>query len=145
MASYGFTRAMAKLMSADLDLNGHDIRSLLVMSNSTVDTEEDTEFIAGFTTLDEMDGANYVRKALATEAVNIDTVNNRGEFDADDVTWVALGNGTRMVEGELLFRFVTNDADSVPILFRDYTNFNPGGLDLIVQQNAEGILQGANA
>lgn len=147
MASYVFTRALAKLLSGDLDLNAHDIRFVLVMTNTTVDTEADTEFVSGFTTLDECDGANYVRKALANEAVAADTANDRGEFTADPVTWTALGNGTRQLEGILVIRHVTNDGDSVPIFFIDPTGWpmNPGGADLTVTPNAEGLLQLANA
>lgn len=141
MASFVYTRAKELLANGGLDLDSHDIRVALVMTNTTVDTEEDKLTISGFTTLDEMDGAAYVRKALANEVVNRDDVNNRAEFDADDVVWTALGNGARMIEGAVIYRHVTNDADSIPIAFVDLTNFNPGGNNLTLQWNAEGILQ----
>jgi hypothetical protein len=147
MASFVYHRALAKLLSGDLDLNTHDIRMALVMTNTDADTNTDAEFIASFASLDEMDGANYVRKALANETVTADLTNDRGEFTADAVTWSALGNGTRQLEGIVLFRHVTNDADSIPIAFIDPPGWplNPGGADLTVTPNAEGILQLANA
>ena len=57
MASFVYTYAKTKLLSGDLDLNAHDIRLMLVMTNTTADTEADKVFVGDFTTLDEMDGA----------------------------------------------------------------------------------------
>lgn len=138
-----YTPAKAKLLKADLDFDIHDIRVALLMTNTTADTEQDNATIASFTTLDEYDGAGYVRKALTGEIVNQDDPNNRAEFDADDVTWTAISAGTRSAQGILLFRFVTNDADSVPIAFIDTGGFPIAGNggDLTIAWNVEGILQ----
>jgi len=116
------------------------------MTNTTADTEADKQFISGgtgFTTLDEADGANYVRKALADEAVTADEANDRGEFDATDVTWTALGVGTRQYAGLVVFKFVTNDADSIPIYWIDSGGFPfwGNGGNVTAQWNAEGIGQ----
>lgn len=145
MASFVYTPAKTALLNGDLDLAAHDIRVLLVMTNTTADTDQDLANPGDFGTLDEMDGANYVRKALASEAVNEDTANNRAEFDAADVTWTALGAGTRQIAGLVVFRFVTNDADHVNIAYIDTGGFpiTANGGDLTVQWNAEGILQAA--
>jgi hypothetical protein len=122
-----------------------DIRVALLMTNTTADTEDDgKEFVSGFTTLDEFDGANYVRKALANEAFAEDQANNRAEFDADDVTWTALGAGTRSVAGALVFKFVTNDADSPIIAWVEFSA-TPDGNDFTIQWNAEGIMQHTQA
>jgi len=141
--SFAYTYGKTKVMSGDIDLNTDDIRLLMVMSNTTADTEEDKEFVGDFTTLDEMDGANYVRKALANEAVAADLANDRGEMDADDVTWAALGVGTRQVVGIVVYRHVTNDADSPAIAYIDDGGFpfSPGGGDVLFQINVEGLLQ----
>ena len=146
MANLVYTRAKAKFLSGDLDLNTHDIRALLVMSNTTADTEEDTEFISGFTTLDEMDGTGYARVALTGEAVAADTTNDRGEFTSDVITFAGVDAGTRSVTALVLFRFVTNDADSIPIAYidTDATGLFPfvaNGGDIIITPDAEGILQ----
>lgn len=146
MADHVFTPALGKLLSGDIDLNADDIRLILVMTNTTADTETDAEFVSSLTTLDEDDGANYARAALAGETVVADLANDRGEFDANDVTFAALGNGTREVQGYLLYKHVTTDADSSLILYRDFAApINPGGTDFVIQWNAEGILQLANA
>ena len=143
MASHWYVYAVAKMMLAYL-VTGADIRLALLMTNTTADTEEDKEFVSGFTTLDEMDGANYVRKALASEAIETDTTNNRGEFSGTSpVTWTALGAGTRQVAGILLYKHVTNDADSIPVAWIDTGGFpiTANGGDLTVTINAEGLVQ----
>lgn len=151
MASFVYTRAAAGALSR-LTISGSaltDVRVALLSSNTTADTEEDTQFISGFTTLDEYNGANYARKALASEAVNIDTTNDRGEFDAADLTaggtgWTALGAGTRNIVGILGYFHVTNDADSQPFWWDDSAAqlpFNGNGSDVGITWNAEGIVQ----
>lgn len=142
--SFAYTPLKAKLLKGEIDLDlPQDIRVLLVMTNTTADTDQDAEFVSSITTLDEMDGANYVRKALAGEAVNQDNPNNRAEFDASDVTWTALGAGTRSMAGIVLFRFVTNDADSPLIAYIDTGGFPlaANGGDVTATWNLEGILQ----
>ena len=128
----------------DLDTGGDDIRIQLLMTNTTADTENDGIVnIYDFTTLDEMDGANYVVKALANEVVNKDDTNDRAEFDADDVTYTALGNGTRAIQGALLYKHVDGtDANDLVIAFIEFSSTqNPGGRDFTIQWNSEGILQ----
>lgn len=142
--SFVYTPAKAKLLKGELDFDlPQDIRVLLVMTNTTADTDQDAEFISSITTLDEMDGANYVRKALANEVVNQDNPNNRAEFDADNVVWIAIGAGTRQIAGIVLYRQVTNDADSPVIAWIDSGGFpiTANGGDLTAAWNVEGILQ----
>jgi len=142
MASFWYTNALRGVMAGEIDLDADDIRVALLMTNTTGDTEKDSDVITDIGTLDECDGANYVRKALAAEAVAADDANLRGEFDATDVVWTALGNGTRQIQGALVFKFVSADADSIPIAWVEFAaTVNPGGADFTVQWNAEGILQ----
>jgi len=142
MANFAYTHGKTKLMNGSIDLSSDDIRVLLVSSDTTADTEEDKEFVDNLTTLDEFDGANYVRKALASEAVAADEANDRGEFDADNVTWTALGAGTRELTGIVVFMHVTNDTDSPLIAYiHDDLPITPGGGDVTISWNAEGILQ----
>lgn len=141
--SFVYTPAKKLLANGGLDLDTNDMRVLLVMTNTTADTEQDAAFIGDFTTLDEYNGAAYARKTLTGEVVNEDDPNNRAEFDADDVTWASLGAGTRQAAGALLFKFVTNDADSVPVAYIDSGGFpiNGNGANFTITWNAEGILQ----
>lgn len=133
--------AKSRLMSGDMDLNADDMRLVLCMTNTTADTDVDADN-TGTYTLDEMDGANYARQALANEAVNVDDANDRAEFDADDVTINSLGNGTRQMQGFLIHEHITNDAGSFPLCWGDFSStINPGGSNFTIAWNAEGIVQ----
>ena len=142
--SFTYTPAKVLLAQGLLDLTeaGSDLRVALVMSNSTAGTEEDTALMNAFTTLDECDGANYVRKALAAQVVNQDDPNNRAELDAVDITWIALGAGSRQNVGLIIYKHVTNDADSIPIAYVASGGFpfNGNGADWQVRWDAEGII-----
>ena len=145
MASQVYNAAKKGLLDGSIDLDTDDIRAILVMANTTGDTENDTKvYVGDLTTLDEHDGANYVRKALANEAVNKDDANDRAEFSADDVTWSSLGAGTRNCVGLILYKHVTNDADSPLIAYVEFASpVTNDGSNFTVQWNAEGILQAA--
>lgn len=146
--SHWFTPALAKHMRGELDLDLHDVRVAILMTNNTAVADRDAATLAGITTLDEMNGAGYVRKALTGEIVNQDDPNNRAEFDADDVLWSALGNGARAMAGLLVYRHVDGTAaNDIPIGYIDSGGFplNPQGVDFQVAWNVEGILQLAAA
>lgn len=140
--SFVYTPAKTALLNGDLDFAANDIRIALVMTNTTADTEQDMQFVGSLTTLDEMDGANYARQTLANESVNEDAANNRAEFDATDAVFTNLGAGTRNVAGIVLYKHVTNDADSPLIAYiDDGFPYTANGATLTIQWNAEGILQ----
>ena len=145
MVNFAFTEAkrLGLVGVLDLQASGFDVRVMLLMSNTSVDTEEDVTTIAGFTTLDECDGANYGRQATAGEAVASDNPNNRAEWTHNVVTFANLGVGTRQNQAHLYFRFVTNDADSVPLFYIDTGGypFDGNGGDVTITPNAEGAAQ----
>jgi hypothetical protein len=142
--SFLYTPAKVKFLTGVINLASDDIRVLMVMSNTTADTDQDVENIADIGTLDEYGGTNYARKTLAGKAVNEDDPNNRGEFDATDIVWTALGAGARNAVGLVVYKHVTNDADAILIAYIDSGGFptNGNGNDFTVTWNAEGILQG---
>lgn len=119
-----------------------DYRLALLSTNTTADTENNIATVSAYATLDEFNGAGYARQALAGEAVNVDSVNNRIELDGSDSAFGALSNGTRSIQGVLVHDFVTNDADSPPLAFIQFaSNIAPGGASLTIVWNAEGIVQ----
>ena len=141
MASFVYNEAKRALLAGEFDMDTDDIRVMLVMSNTTADTEKDVNTISAITTLDECDGTNYARKALANESITEGA--NKAIFDADDVVWTALGTGTRQVQAAIVYKHVTNDADSVPIAYIDGSGFpfNGGDADVTVSWHASnGIL-----
>lgn len=142
MASLVFNIAKSGLMNGTIDLDTDDIRSALLMTNTTADTDADADTLSALT-LDECDATGYARQALASEAVSTDDTNDRGEFDANDVSFTSLsGDATRDSQGLLIYLHVTNDADSVPICFIDFTADLPSTATQVdVPFDAEGILQ----
>lgn len=143
MASNVKNIAKSRLMSAlmDLDEAGDDMRAFICMTNTTFDTDIDTDNTGSYT-LDEMDGTNYARKTLDNQAVSTDDANDRAEFDADDLAWTSLGNGTRQMQGLGVHEFITNDAGSFPLCWVEFAaTINPGGSNFTIQFNAEGIFQ----
>ena len=142
MANFGYSKAKAEILDGDIDFTGDDIRVLLVMSNTTADTEKDVDTISAFSTLDECDDGSYARQALANEAVAEDEANDRGEFDAYDASFTLAGDGSRDIVGAVVYKHVTNDADSIPIAYIDDVDAIKTMVGtLTVQWNAEGILQ----
>lgn len=142
MANLVYLNAKDQIANGDIDFVNADIRLMLVDSSTTADTENTgIDFIDDFTTLGELSGTGYARAALANQAVNKDVGNNRAEFDADDVTFTGIDAGT--AQAALIYLHVTNDADSIPILYIDTTDFPivTNGGDVTLNFNAEGILQ----
>lgn len=147
MASNVFNNFLQKLLAAYL-VSGADVRAALVMSNTTADTEKDgIDFMDDFATLDECDDSGYARVALGSEASNVDNTNDRAEFDASDISFAGLsGNATRNAVGVVIYKHVTNDTDSVPIAFIEFSApVANTSTQIDVSWNAEGILQAAQA
>jgi hypothetical protein len=147
MANFVYNHAKHLALTGALDLSTADVRVILVMTNTTADTEDDPTTVAGFTTLDEFDGSGYSSGgvALTGEAVAKDAGNNRSEFDATDATFTAIGAGTRDVQAALAIVWGGSLGASIPLAFIDTGGFpfTANGSNVVIQWNAEGILQGA--
>jgi hypothetical protein len=143
VAAFIYNLAKRKLVTGDIDLNTDDMRVLLVKTsaNTTTDTEDDTEFLSGFTTLGESNGSGYARQALSGEVVNDDSANNRAEFDASDVAFGALNGDT--VGAALLYKHVGADSANMPVMYNDTGGFpvTLNGGTFTIQWNTEGIIQ----
>lgn len=142
--SFVYTGAKEKVLKADLDFDTIDARIILVMSDTTADTDQDALTLSGIGTLDEYDGATYARITCTAETVTRDDANNRAEFDVGDFSWATLGAGTRQAVGMVLYRHVDGTAaNDIPIAYIDSGGFpfsgNGGAVNVTV--NAEGILQ----
>lgn len=143
MASHWFNEGLLRVMNGDVDLVGDDIRVVLCMTDCTVDSENDgIAVVSDLSDLDECDGANYVRKALSNEAASKDDGNDRAEFTSDPVTWTSLGVGTRSTKGALFYKHVTNDGDSIPLFWQEYSSpIAHNGTDFIHTPHADGLAQ----
>ncbi len=146
MANFVYNEFKRAVAEGEIDLNAtDDIRVMLVMTNTTCDTEDDANTFAGFTTIDEFDGTGYTTNgaALTSEVVNEDAPNDRAEFDADNVTWSSVSAGTRDIQAAVVYKWITAQSSSMPICYIDTGGFpiTPNGGDITIEWNAEGILQ----
>lgn len=121
MATTGvYNRAKALLMNGGLDLDNDDIRVLLVDNTYSFDPDHNVVAdVAASEVTDVGGGTPYARKALTTETVTEDDANDRANFDADDPVWSGADFGTP--DAIIVFKFVTNDADSPVIACLDIT------------------------
>lgn len=125
MASAIPNSALANLINGTIDLNSHDIRARLCMTNTTCDTEVDAiADLADYTTIDPSDATGYADVALDTETVTANDANNRADFDtAADIVFTGLGgDATRDYQGILLYKYVDGtNANDLPLCFIDFT------------------------
>ena len=141
---FWYDKALQKRDKGQIDFSADDLRILLVGTSTTVDTERDTEFISGFSTLDELTSVtNYSRKTLTSLAVSVDITNHESEIDADDVVWSSLGGTTdATIQAAVIYKHVTDDTDAIPLIYLDNggASFNQttNGGDVTINFAAEG-------
>lgn len=97
-------------------------KAMIVMTNSSIGGagEEDKNTVIAFTTLDEMDGDNYVRKEVTGLIATQDNTNNRGQLVFDPILWEDLGAGTRNMKGVLIYEDpddTDDDTQNIPRWF----------------------------
>lgn len=148
MASVIYNAALAAVAKAVIDLDHSDIRAILVMTNTTADTDNDAKvYVGDLTTLDECDATGYARIKLTNKAVTVNDGSNLAFFDADDLSFTGLGgNATRDIQGVLLYKHVSSDADSPILCFIDFvSDVAKESVSITVPWNAAGILSFAQA
>lgn len=153
MVNFVYCEAITEMMNAagqDLDAGGTTLKLMLVMTNTTADTEEDVNTVAGFTTLDEYAGAGYTSGGvtLTTKAL-IETAGGgahtgKTTLDADDVTYTALVAGARQIQAAVLIRWTGTTGDSIPLAYYEPTGFpfTADGGDRTVRWPAGGFYRG---
>ncbi len=90
-----------------------------------------TGYVPGF--------GNSGRKALAGRTITTDDVNDRAEFNANDVTWSSLGSGAT-IGSIILYKKGASDALSQLIGKFDIADLATNGSDITAQWDAEGLL-----
>lgn len=117
MATKMFNEGLKRL--ARIDWEAATVKALLCMTNTTVDTEDDAvDDITDFTTLDEADGASYVRQTLAGKTTTKQDATDNVKLSCDDITFTTLGDGTRDIAGVLI---VLDDAGTLrPLSWHEF-------------------------
>lgn len=111
------TRAIDRLQG--LDWASADVRAILLDNTSTVNDEEDTQYLSGFSTLGEVTGTGYSRQALQNKVSTVDTTNDLVRFSCDALTWGGIDVG--YIYALLLYLHVNDDDDSEPLMYFDNT------------------------
>jgi hypothetical protein len=149
MASLVYNTAKQLMADGTIDLDTNTIKVMLVTSAYTPNADHDyvDEGGASDPCDAEIDVTGYTRgfngagrKTLANADVTTDKANDRAEFDADDLTWTALGSGAT-IAGAILIKEGTSDTNSRLIAYIDVTDTATNGGDITLQFNAQGILQ----
>ena len=142
MASFVYNEFKRAIAAGEIALDTDTISVRLVMSTTTVDTENDgIATLSDFNSIAVCNGANYVDKNLADLAVTKVDGSDLAKFDATDVTWTALGVGGATTQGALIYKNLSSDSDNVPIAFIEFASaVTHDGSDFTIQWSASGIL-----
>ncbi len=131
-----------------IDLLGDTIQAMLVDDTYTGATTHDfvDDSIAGDPESHEIAVTGYTigfggtgRKTLSGKTITNNDGSNRTEFDANDVTWTALGTGAT-IGAVIVYKRNTVDTDSQLIAKFDVTDTPTNGSDITIQWNSAGLL-----
>lgn len=129
--------------AAMISLTGDTLKVMLVTSGYTFNPDD--RFVSSASG-SEISVTGYTggfggsgRKSLASRTLSADDTNDRGAFDAADVTWTALSSGAT-IAAAILFKELTSDALSPMIAYFDITDTPTNGGDITVQWNSAGLL-----
>ena len=140
MANFLYNSAKTGFVNGTIDWDDSTIKAMLVKDTYTPD--KDHKFVADVTPAsNELSDASYSRKTLQNKTVTQDDVNDVAKVDSDDLTWTAINAGT--AAGMVIYKENTGDADNVLIAYINDGGFpvTTNGGDLIMEFNAEGIIQ----
>lgn len=132
------------LLSGELDLTNDTLKVMLLDADYTPNADHD--FVADIVA-DELSGTGYTggfggsgRKTVTSKVFTINDTNDRGEFDAGDITWTSINAGT--VGCAVLIKEITDDSASILIAAYDVTNVATNGSDLTLVWNSVGLISG---
>lgn len=129
MSSFVTNRGSLDVQNGTIAFLADTIKARLVPSSVTPD--KDNTVMTGLTAI----GTD---QTLGSKTRTEDTTNDRIVYDAADPTWTAVASGST-IGWVVVYKFVTNDADSVPLFVIDLTDTPTNGGDITVQFSASGI------
>jgi len=133
MANFIYNKGAEELAKALTDLDGSDLRMLLVQDTYT--PNKDHLWVDDGTADDpkshEVSVASYARQTLAGEAVTRDDANDFAYLDATDPVFATLEAG-QTIGGAILFRHTGDDTTAPLIGFYDFSQATNGG-DITIQ------------
>ncbi len=122
MSSVIFQNALMKTFEGDIDWETDNLDALLLMTNTTADTNPDADTCADLT-LDECDATGYAHEDITTPAVSADDSDNEMVWTSDNWVWSGLsGDGSRDYQGALVVKYVDGGNGDIPLLFVDFSS-----------------------
>lgn len=126
MASFTTNEGALKIANRSIDFVGDTIKARLVASSFTPNKDDDV--MTGYTAI----GTD---QTIANEAIAKDDTNDIVTFTADVLTWTAVAGGST-IGWVAFFKFVTNDADSIPIAVVDVADTATNGSNITFTAHA---------
>lgn len=123
-----------ELLAGTIDMDGHTLKMMMVTGYTpNIDTHTGYASVSAY----EVSGTNYTTGgvSLANKAVTKDTTNDRGVFDADDVTWTSISAGTP----SHAILYDDSHASKCLVAYWEVTTATNGG-NYTLQFNASGII-----
>lgn len=111
------------------DFTTDTIRAMLL--DNTYTPDKDHDFVADVVAA-ELAGAGYARETLTTKARTVSDANDRIEYTADDPDFGAVAVG-ETAQYMVVYKFVTNDADSILLSCFDLGGVPTNGASFVVQ------------
>lgn len=148
MASMMHMEGLKRLLTSGT--GGYTIKVVPVMTNTTVDTEKDVNNVDAFTTEDFCDSATFAwtfngsgHKTITVTPTRDDAGDEVEQIVSASTTWAALANGTRQIQGVLVYLNGSSDfTTAYPVGYYEFSGtINPGGADLTLNWNAEGLFK----
>lgn len=121
MADFTFTNA---LKFGVVEMAAMDLRAMLVLETVPAIGEDADVILDAFDVgLYEFDGAGYARQTLSGLVATKDASNNRYRLDCDPIEFGNVSAGAAAIKGMMIFQFVTDDEDHVPLFWKDSGGF----------------------
>jgi hypothetical protein len=133
------------LFDGNFNLGSDTIKILLLSDSQAYTPDIDGETYVGDVigvSATELNATNYARKTLSV-TTSQDNTDDEGVADASDLTYTSLGGSTNdTIDGAIIYKEVTNDADSPLIGHFTSADFpmptNGGDVDITI--DTEGVL-----
>lgn len=130
MAGFVYNEAAESLLDGSIDYAADTIRVRPVLTSETLDKDATAMTGIGVTGYDQTLGSK-------TGPTKNDTT-DRVVYDAANPTFPAVAAGAE-IDRIVIFKFVTDDAGSIPIAVNDITPITPNGGDIAVTISADGL------
>lgn len=140
MANFVFNAALGRV--AEKAADGAVLKMLVLKSAASDAVLKDLDTITAVLSagsVAEADFTNYARKTLASVTVTVDDTGDSVKVDCADVIFTAAGGATNNTTTDvIIYEFVTDDSDSVPLVQLDAV-FTTDGNNITLQIHENGF------